>query len=283
MYSLFIGRWQPFHEGHKKLIGVVLAEGRSVVIAVRDTRVSEKNPYTTQERIDMIRKVYGDNDNVKVIAIPDVSEVVIGRDVGWSIREIRLDSDTEAISATKVRGNEETLRGAGFTVWFTGLPCSGKTTIADAVAEKLKQIRENVERLDADIIRDQYWPELGYSVEDRNRNITRAVQLASLLTRNRIAVVTSFITPYQEMRAHARREIGNFVEVYIKCPVEVCQKRDTKGMYKKALSGEIVEFTGISAPYEDPLHPDVIVESDRENIQEAVGKIVGKLRQEGYL
>ena len=283
MYSLFIGRWQPFHDGHKKLIGVVLAEGRPVVIAVRDTKLSAKNPYTVQERLEMIQEIYKGNDNVKVIGIPDVSEVVYGRDVGWSIREIRLDSDTEAISATKVRGNEETLRGAGFTVWFTGLPCSGKSTIASALTEKLKKLSTKVESLDADVIRGRFWPELGYSKDDRDKNITRATHLATLLTRNGVAVVASFVSPYREMREYARQEIGNFIEIYAKCPLEVCKARDTRGMYKKALAGEISEFTGISDPYEEPLQPDVLIESDHENIEEAVNRILDKLGQVGYL
>ncbi len=277
MYSLFIGRWQPFHEGHKKLIGTVLAEGKPVVIAVKDTLISEKNPYTVAERIDMISKVYRDNPNVQVIPIPNIAEVIYGRDVGWSIREIRLDSETEAISATKVRGNEEGKKGAGFTLWFTGLPSSGKTTIADAVAAKLMDSREKVMRLDGDEIRKTYWPELGFSKEDKDKNNHRAAKLAAMLTRQGIVVVASFISPYREVREHARKRIGNFIEVYVKCPVEVCIERDRKGLYKKALAGEIKNFTGISDPYEEPLNPEVLIESDKETVEESVNKVLAKL------
>jgi len=171
----------------------------------------------------------------------------------------------------------------GFTVWFTGLPCSGKSTIADAVAGELRKGRPSVERLDADIIRKHLWRELGYSKEDRDENIRRATYLAQLLTRNGVAVITSFISPYRELREHARREIGDFVEVYVRCPVEVCMKRDTRGMYKKALAGDIHNFTGVSDPYEEPLHPEVLIESDKEPLAQGVGRVMAKLKEFGYI
>jgi len=281
MYSLFIGRWQvpELHAGHRKLIDTVLAEGKPVLIAVRDTKISEKNPYSAYKRIEMIRKVYAGNPNVKVIAIPDISEVVYGRDVGWSIREIRLDGDTEAISATKVRGNEAGKRGEGFTLWFTGLPSSGKSTIADAVTIELSKTRVKVMRLDADDIRKKFWPELGYSKDDRDKNITRTTQLAALLTKSGVAVAASFISPYRDMREYARSEIGNFIEIYVKCPVEVCIQRDTRGLYKKALAGEISNFTGISDPYEEPLNPELLIESDKKTIEDSVNKVIAKIEE----
>lgn len=171
----------------------------------------------------------------------------------------------------------------GFTVWFTGLPCSGKSTIADAVAEELKKEKLKVERLDADIIRKHLWRELGYSKEDRDENIRRVTYLAQLLTRNGVAVLTSFISPYRELRNYARQKIGDFVEVYVKCPVEVCMQRDTRGMYKKALAGEIHDFTGVSDPYEEPLHPEVLIESDKELLAQSVGRVMVKLKEFGYI
>lgn len=175
------------------------------------------------------------------------------------------------------------MKDKGFTLWFTGLPSSGKSTIADAVAEKLKEKGLKVERLDADIIRKHLWRELGYSKEDRDENIRRVTFLAKLLTRNGIAVLTSFISPYQELRDYARRQIGDFVEVYVECPVEVCLERDTKGLYKKALAGEIQNFTGVSDPYEEPLNPEVVVRSDKETLNESIEKILSKLDGLGYL
>jgi adenylylsulfate kinase len=170
----------------------------------------------------------------------------------------------------------------GVTLWFTGLPCSGKSTIADAVAKELQQTGLKAERLDGDIIRKHLWKELGYSKEDRDENIRRATFLAKLLTRNGIVVLTSFISPYKELRDYARREIGDFVEIYVKCPVEVCIQRDTRGMYEKALAGKIQNFTGVSDPYEEPPNPELVLESDKESLQESVAKVMVKIKELGY-
>lgn len=171
----------------------------------------------------------------------------------------------------------------GFTVWFTGLPCSGKTAVADRVAEMLREMGLKVERLDGDIVRQSLTRDLGYSREDRNENIRRVTFVAKLLTRNGVAVLTSFISPYRKIRAYARKEIGNFVEAYVKCPVEVCMQRDVKGMYKKAISGEIKEFTGISDPYEEPLHPEILLETDKETLEESAEKVIQRLNDLGYI
>lgn len=171
----------------------------------------------------------------------------------------------------------------GFTVWFTGLPCSGKSTIANVVAMQLRNNGLRVERLDGDIIRQHLWKELGFSKEDRDENIRRVTFLAKMLTNNDIAVLTSFVSPYNELRAYARQEIGDFIEVYVRCPVDVCIERDTRGMYKKALAGEIKEFTGVSDPYEEPSNPEVLIESDRETLDESVAKVMTKLRELSYV
>ena len=170
-----------------------------------------------------------------------------------------------------------------FTLWFTGLPCSGKSTIANLVAEELRQRGLKAERLDADIIRKHLWKELGYSNEDRDENIRRATFLAKLLTNNGIIVLTSFISPYRELRDYARREIGDFVEIYVKCPVDVCIQRDTRGMYRKALAGEIQNFTGISDPYEEPLNPEVLIESHKESLGVSVTNVMVKIKEFGYI
>jgi len=171
----------------------------------------------------------------------------------------------------------------GFTLWFTGLPCSGKTAVADKVAEALRERGLKVERLDGDIVRKDLTRDLGFSKEDRNENIRRVTFVAKLLTRNGVAVLTSFISPYRELREHARQEIGNFVEVYVKCPVEVCIERDTKGMYEKAIRGEIKEFTGISDPYEEPMEPEILLESDKETLDESTNKVIQRLNDLGYI
>ena len=171
----------------------------------------------------------------------------------------------------------------GFTLWFTGLPCSGKSAVADRVAEILKDRGLKVERLDGDIVRQSLTRDLGFSKEDRDTNIRRVTFVAKLLTRNGVAVLTSFVSPYREIRAESRREIGNFIEVYVKCSLEVCMERDVKGMYKKAINGEIEEFTGISDPYEEPLDPEILLESDKETLEESADKVIQRLNDLGHL
>jgi adenylyl-sulfate kinase len=171
----------------------------------------------------------------------------------------------------------------GFTLWFTGLPCSGKSAVADGVAAILRERGLRVERLDGDIVRRDLTRDLGFSREDRDENIRRVTFVAKLLTRNGVAVLTSFISPYREVRARSRQEIGNFIEVYAKCPLEVCIKRDVKGMYQKAIRGEIKEFTGISDPYEEPENPEIQLETDKETLEESVQKVLRRLGELGYL
>lgn len=171
----------------------------------------------------------------------------------------------------------------GFTLWFTGLPCSGKSAIADRVAEILREHNLKVERLDGDVVRKSLCRDLGFSREDRNENIRRVTFVAKLLTRNGVVVLTSFISPYREIRDEARREIGDFIEVYTKCPLEVCIARDVKGMYQKALRGEIKEFTGVSDPYEEPLNPELVLETDQESLDESAQRIIDFLKKTGYL
>ncbi|MEA2053856.1 MAG: adenylyl-sulfate kinase [Candidatus Thermoplasmatota archaeon] len=175
------------------------------------------------------------------------------------------------------------MKQKGVTVWFTGLPCSGKTVIADSVAEKLREKGYRVERLDGDIVRKSLTNDLGFSKEDRDENIKRVTFVAKLLTRNGIIVLTSFVSPYKERRRKSREGIGKFLEVYVKCSLEECIDRDIKGMYKKALNGEIKNFTGINDPYEEPENPELILETDKESIEESVEKVLKKLEELGYL
>ena len=177
----------------------------------------------------------------------------------------------------------EKLKIQGFTVWFTGLPCSGKTTISEIVEQELRSRGFNVEALDGDEIRRNLSKGLGFSKEDRDTHLRRVGFIARLLTRNNVATLSAFVSPYRELRSHLRSEIGNFVEVYVKCPVEVCIQRDVKGMYKKALAGEIQNFTGISDPYEEPLEPEIIVETDKETSEESAQKVVRNLEILGYV
>ena len=171
----------------------------------------------------------------------------------------------------------------GVTVWFTGLPCSGKTTIANKLAKILKEKGNKVERLDGDIVRKGLTRDLGFSKEDRDMNIERVTFVAKLLTRNDVIVLATFVSPYIERRQQTREEIGNYVEVYVDASVDECIKRDVKGMYKKALAGEIKNFTGVDDPYEAPPNPEIIVDTEHESVDESVQKVLNFLKKNGYL
>lgn len=171
----------------------------------------------------------------------------------------------------------------GFTLWFTGLSGAGKSTLADIIERELRERGLNVEVLDGDVVRTNLSKGLGFSKEDRDTNIRRIGFVAHLLSRNGVAAITAAISPYRNVRRECREMIGDFVEVFVKCPVEVCAERDVKGLYKKALAGEIPQFTGVSDPYEDPENPEVIVETDKETIDESARKIMAKLEELGYV
>jgi adenylylsulfate kinase len=172
---------------------------------------------------------------------------------------------------------------AGCTLWFTGLSGSGKTTVSLLVEEELRRRALKVELLDGDVIRTHLSKGLGFSKEDRDTNIKRIAFVAKLLTRNGVIAITAAISPYLETREDARREIGDFVEVFVDCPVEVCIERDVKGLYQQALSGQIKCFTGVSDPYEKPISPEVVLHTDRETVEESVGKVIGRLEELGYV
>lgn len=171
----------------------------------------------------------------------------------------------------------------GFTAWFTGIPCSGKTTIANRVAKILREKGYKVERLDGDIVRKGLTSDLGFTKEDRDENIKRVTFVAKLLTKNSVAVLATFVSPYRERRAKSRQEIGSFVEVYTRCPVEVCMERDVKGMYEKALAGKIKNFTGVDDPYEEPENPELILDTDKESVDECAQRVLEKLGELGYI
>ncbi len=171
----------------------------------------------------------------------------------------------------------------GVTVWFTGLSGAGKTTLARAVYDELKRRGYRVEILDGDVVRQYLTKGLGFSKEDRDENIRRIGFVAHLLTRNGVIVLVAAISPYRATREEVRKKIGDFIEVYVNAPLEVCEGRDVKGLYKKARAGEIKNFTGISDPYEPPLNPEVECRTDSERVEESVAKVLGKLEELGYL
>lgn len=171
----------------------------------------------------------------------------------------------------------------GVTVWFTGLSGAGKTTISRAVAEKLRSLDCKLEILDGDIVRENLTKGLGFSKEDREENIRRIGFVAHLLTRNGVIVLVSAISPYRSMRDEAKQRIGDFVEVFVNAPLNVCEERDVKGLYKKARSGEIKQFTGISDPYEPPTDPTVECRTDLETEEESIAKVLKALQELGYI
>jgi adenylylsulfate kinase len=177
-----------------------------------------------------------------------------------------------------------TLEQQGFTVWFTGLSGAGKTTISDALEAVLRErgVRK-LEKLDGDVVRTHLSKGLGFSKEDRDTNIRRIGWVAEVLTRNGVCVLASAISPYREIRDEVRRNVGNFVEVYVKCSIPELTRRDVKGLYQKALKGEIQNFTGISDPYEEPLNPEVVVDTESEALEESVAKVLARLEEKGYV
>jgi len=177
----------------------------------------------------------------------------------------------------------EKFKARGFALWFTGLPCSGKTTISEIIAKELRDRDLNVETLDGDELRRNLSKDLGFSKEDRETHIKRVGFIAKLLARNDVATLAAFVSPYREVRKYLRIEIGSFIEVFVKCPVEVCIERDVKGMYKKALAGEIKNFTGVSDPYEEPLNPEIVVETDKEMPIESAQKVLQWLENMEYI
>jgi adenylylsulfate kinase len=171
----------------------------------------------------------------------------------------------------------------GFTLWFTGLSGAGKTTISEIVEHELRERGRRVEVLDGDIVRTNLSKGLGFGRDDRNVNVLRIGFVANLLARNGVAVIVSAISPYKEARDQVRRRIIDFVEVFVDAPLEVCAERDVKGLYKKAYSGEIPQFTGVSDPYEAPAAPDLTLKTDEEDPQESASKVIEKLEFFGYL
>ncbi len=175
------------------------------------------------------------------------------------------------------------MENRGVTVWFTGLSGSGKTTITQALAAKLRQMDVKLEILDGDIVRTNLTKGLGFSKEDRDENIRRIGFVSHLLTRNGVIVLVSAISPYKSVRDEVRDRIGDFMEVYVSTPVDVCEERDVKGLYAKARSGEIKNFTGVSDPYEAPDNPEVNCETQNETLEESVNKVFSKLEEMGYI
>lgn len=170
-------------------------------------------------------------------------------------------------------------KNKGMVIWLTGLPCSGKTTISKKLEKYFLKKHLPVQILDGDSVRKNICKDLGFSKADRDKNIERVAYIAQMLANNKINVIISFVSPYKRMRAFARKICPNFVEVYVKCSIEECIRRDAKGMYKKALAGKIKDFTGIQDPYEEPKTSEVILETDKNSAQKCVSELISYIKK----
>ena len=171
----------------------------------------------------------------------------------------------------------------GVTLWFTGLSGSGKTTIAREVERELRARARRVEILDGDIVRTNLSKGLGFSKEDRDTNVKRIGFVANLLSRNGVVAITAAISPYRAVRDEVRMMTENFIEVFARAPLEVCESRDVKGLYAKARAGEIKGFTGIDDPYEEPINADIVCDTDKESVEESAAKVIRELERLGFV
>ena len=304
-YSLFLGRWQPFHMGHDHIIRQALNAGKSVWVAIRDTPITEWDPYTAEERLEMISAHYK-NDDVVVTVVPDIESVNIGRKVGYDVNRYDAPENIEGISATQIRkmmsegdstwknkvpkmvadyliskGSLSVAKEQGVVVWLTGLSGAGKSTVANALMPVLSNTGKGVKILDGDEVRRNLTADLGFSKEDRSENIKRISFVAKTIADVGGIAICAAISPYIEDREAARELIGaeRFFEVYADCHLDTLIERDVKGLYAKAISGEIPNFTGISDPYEAPENPHCKIDSGCMSIQESVQEVLSKLEE----
>lgn len=293
--AVFIGRYSPFHNGHLSIMKKKIDEGKPILVLIRDTYY---DLYPAKLRKRMIEAAMARlKADAKIEIIDDIESINYGRGVGYEVNEIQVPDNIKEISATDIRnriqrgdhswkgyipdGADEVLErymaNAGVVVWFTGLPKSGKKTIANLVYEDLEKKGIKAEKIDSRFLREIISKDLSYSKEDRNRNIERAKNLAKLLSRNGATVLCSFITPYESMRKELRKDLGekaSFVEVYIKSSLYTCKLRDTDDLYKKAERGELEHFTGVSDPFEEPQNPHLILDTEKKSAEECAREIL---------
>ncbi|HEY9667629.1 MAG TPA: adenylyl-sulfate kinase [Coleofasciculaceae cyanobacterium] len=194
---------------------------------------------------------------------------------------VQVLNDTRLIRTLEAAAHQE--QKCGVTIWLTGLSGGGKTTISKFLEQELRSQGYKVTLLDGDVIRQNLTKGLGFSKEDRDENIRRIGFVADLLTQHGAVTIVSAISPYRNLREEIRQRIGNFIEVYVNAPLDVCEQRDVKGLYKRARAGQIKQFTGIDDPYEPPLAPEVECRTDRESVAESASKILAKLRELDYV
>tara|TARA_B100000945_G_scaffold319446_1_gene326663 strand:- start:1700 stop:2632 length:933 start_codon:yes stop_codon:yes gene_type:complete len=286
--ALIIGRWQPWHEGHRELFKAALSRAERVAIGVRATHdTDQKNPFSFEEVKKFIdedlKKDY--SGKYVVVELPNITDVIYGRDVGYNVEKITFEDEVEKISATNVRKSmnltpvkhevdslerEKRSGHKGAVIWLTGLSGSGKTTLAQKIERRLFDKGCNVYMLDGDNIRDGLNSNLGFSDADREENIRRIGEVAALFARAGFIVITAFISPFMNDRKKALKAFkDNSYEIYLSCDLETCEKRDPKGLYKKARIGEIKDFTGIDSPYEVPKSPNLEIDTQSSSIEKS--------------
>jgi len=286
--ALIIGRWQPWHEGHRELFKAALSRAERVAIGVRATHdTDQKNPFSFEEVKKFIdedlKKDY--SGKYVVVELPNITDVIYGRDVGYNVEKITFEDEVEKISATNVRKSmnltpvkhevdslerEKRSGHKGAVIWLTGLSGSGKTTLAQKIERRLFDKGCNVYMLDGDNIRDGLNSNLGFSDADREENIRRIGEVAALFARAGFIVITAFISPFMNDRKKALKAFkDNSYEIYLSCDLETCEKRDPKGLYKKARIGEIKDFTGIDSPYEVPKSPNLEIDTQSLSIEKS--------------
>lgn len=293
--AVFIGRWTPFHKGHLAIMQPKIDAGVPLLVLIRDTPY---DLYPPRLRKRMIEAAMHEMDvDAKVMVIDDIDSVNYGRGVGYEINEIDVSEDIKKVSATNIRSMiddgdpswkefipqgadrvlEDYMSGKGIVVWFTGLPKSGKTTIADLASYELDRAGIRNERLDSHGLRETLSKDLGFTKEDRETNMERASYVAELLSRNGTVVLSSFIAPYREQRAQVRKRIeeqGRFVEAFVQASLETAKSRDTEGLYERAEKGEIENFTGVSDPYEEPRHPEILLDTENRSAEDCAHQVV---------
>ena len=298
--AIFVGRWSPFHNGHLAIMQTKIDEGVPLLILIRDTHYDLYPPRMRKRMIEAAMLKL--NVDAKVMIIDDIESINYGRGVGYEVNEIEVAEDIKHISATEIRsminsGNNEWkkmvpdgadkilsdyLLNTGTVVWLTGLPKAGKREISRIVSLSLENHGIRTESIDGAILRKSISSDLGFTKEDRNKNLDRAVYIAKILARNGAIVLCSFVTPFESQRRRIASELekyGNLIQVYVKASIDLCKQRDADGIYKMAEEGKIEHFTGVSSPYEEPDHPDLVVDTNIKSLAECADEIVESILQ----